>query len=157
MTQPLSNTDSKASLKRTSLTPLLKHSNWVELSMSIHTIGSNKNVEKKEKEKDTFAEMSSKKRTVSVPLKPINLPTIKLNPNVEFIAFGIGNIIGSFFGSMVISASFSRSGLNNEMRGHTQVSSLLQSIICLFCLLFLMPLLSITKCGISISCRNICT
>ena len=98
----------------------------------------------KEEEKDSFAEMSSKKgkKDDEVPEKPASLPSINLDPDVEFLAFGVCNLVGSFFGSQVISASFSRSGLNNEMNGHTIISALIQAIICLLCLLFLMPLLA---------------
>eukprot|EP01083_Nonionella_stella_P024434 67463_1 len=81
------------------------------------------------------------------PTKPLDLPPIEVSPNMEFMAYGIANVLGSFFSSQVISASFSRSALNFEMNGHTQMSSVIQGIICLLCLLFLMPLLSpLPKC-----------
>merc|ERR1712154_386566 len=48
---------------------------------------------------------------------------------------------------MGISASFSRTALNYEMNGQTRVASFFRVIICLLCLLFLMPLLSpLPKC-----------
>ena len=46
-----------------------------------------------------------------------------------------------------VTASFSRSALNFEIEGHTQVSSIIQAFICLLCLFFLMPLLApLPKC-----------
>eukprot|EP01083_Nonionella_stella_P142994 443512_1 len=108
------------------------------------------------KETDTFsmqsesAASSDDEDDVSIdkpPIKPLDLPPIKLSPNVEFIAFGIANLLGSFFSSQAVSASFSRSALNFDMNGHTQISSVIQATICLLCLLFLMPLLSpLPKC-----------
>ena len=84
---------------------------------------------------------------IKPPEKPFPLPPIDLNANMEFIAFGIANLLGSFFSSQVISASFSRSALNFEMNGVSQLSSILQAFVCLLCLLFLMPLLSpLPKC-----------
>jgi len=81
------------------------------------------------------------------PIKPLTLPPIDVNANMEFIAYGMANLVGAFFSSQVISASFSRSALNVEMNGHSQFSSFVRVIICVFCLLFLMPLLSpLPKC-----------
>eukprot|EP01083_Nonionella_stella_P009250 26737_1 len=47
--------------------------------------------------------------------KPINLPPVDVDANMEFMAYGIANLIGSMFSSQLISASFSRTALNYEM------------------------------------------
>jgi len=74
--------------------------------------------------------------------KPIAQPPVRLDANKEFIAYGLANFVGAFFQTQLVSASFSRSALNFEMGGHTQLSSLIQAVVCLLCLLLLMPLLS---------------
>ena len=95
----------------------------------------------------TPAQKADLQKTLKPPTKPVSLPPIDLSANMEFIAFGICNLLGSFFSSQVISASFSRSALNFEMNGISQMSSIVQALICLLCLLFLMPLLSpLPKC-----------
>ena len=76
------------------------------------------------------------------PPRPEPLPSVQLNADTELLAYGAANLIGALFGSYVASGSFSRTGLNYEMRGRTQVSSLIQAFVCLLCLLFLMPLLA---------------
>ena len=77
----------------------------------------------------------------------ISLVPIKLNANKEFIAYGITNVLSSFFKSFVVSGSFGRSALNMDMEGHTQISSIIQGIFSMMSLLFLMPLLkSLPKC-----------
>lgn len=84
----------------------------------------------------------SKHRGDNKPVEPESLCPIELDANQELIAFAVSNLIGCFFGAYVCSGSFSRSGLNYEMGGHTQISTLIQAILCLFCLSFLMPLLA---------------
>merc|ERR1719458_1919660 len=66
---------------------------------------------------------------------------------MEFIAYGMANMLGCFFSGMIVSGSFSRSALKYEMNACTQIASAVQALICLLCLLFLMPLLSpLPKC-----------
>ena len=163
ITSPMDNSEINAKPKtktnnvhQTAKTPLLdaedvNTQNSIEMSItstSAHNapfLSGTAQERKQEQEKDTFVMMSDKKQTVEdeeEPERPTRLPSILLNPDIEFLAFGIGNVVGSFFGSMVTSGSFSRSGLNYDMNGHTQISGLLQAIICLTCLLFLMPLLA---------------
>ena len=79
--------------------------------------------------------------------KPLEPVPITLDANKEFIAYGITNIIGSFFSSFVVSGSFGRTALNYDMEGHSQVSGIIQGIFSTLALLFLMPLLSpLPKC-----------
>merc|ERR1712176_172988 len=40
------------------------------------------------------------------PPKPLNLSRIELNANCEFVAYGISNVIGSFFSAFAVSGSF---------------------------------------------------
>merc|ERR1719277_925337 len=81
------------------------------------------------------------------PVKPLQLASIKVSPNMEFIAYGMANMLGCFFSGMIVSGSFSRSALKYEMNACTQVASGIQAFICLMCLLFLMPLLApLPKC-----------
>ncbi len=61
---------------------------------------------------------------------------------MEFMTYGIANLFGSMFSSQLISASFSRTALNYEMNGQTRIAGLIRVIICVLCLLFLMPFLS---------------
>merc|ERR1712045_380880 len=77
----------------------------------------------------------------------MEMAPIDVNANMEFIAYGIANLFGSWFSSQLISASFSRTALNYEMNGQTRVASFFRVIICVLCALFLMPLLSpLPKC-----------
>eukprot|EP01084_Bolivina_argentea_P282924 484416_1 len=110
-----------------------------------HQIGfhhENDNCEESDDDKVAQSELSDNQ-----PIKPISLAEVELNANMEFIAYGIADIIGCFFSAMIVSASFSRSALNYEMNGCTQISSIVQAIIGLFCLFFLMSLLApLPKC-----------
>jgi len=80
-------------------------------------------------------------------INPIKLAPIDVDANMEFMAYGIANLFGSFFSSQLISASFSRTALNAEMNGQTRVAGFLRAVLCVLCALFLMPLLSpLPKC-----------
>jgi len=63
-----------------------------------------------------------------------------IDANQELVALGTSNIAGSFFQSFPISASFSRSAINNEMGARTNLSGLFTAILVLLTLLFLTPL-----------------
>jgi len=79
--------------------------------------------------------------------KPMDMAPIDVNANMEFMAYGVANLFGSWFSSQLISASFSRTALNYEMNGQTRIASFFRVIICVLCALFLMPLLSpLPKC-----------
>ena len=82
--------------------------------------------------------------------KPMPIPSLKLDANSEFVAYGLSNLVGSFFGAMVVSASYSRSALNFEMNAVTPFSQIVQALICTLCLLVAMPALSpLPKCVLS--------
>lgn len=110
----------------------------------------NKNQDGKKGEADFIAKANAQiedEENRERPEKPLSLPPVALNANLEFIAFGLTNMIGSFFHSQVVSASFSRSALNFEMNGHSQITSVIQAVIGLLSLLYLMPFLSpLPKC-----------
>merc|ERR1712218_463444 len=101
-----------------------------------------------QKTKDTYqSQLSKYNLTQNINDKPLNLPPIDVNANMEFMAYGIANLFGSMFSSQLISASFSRTALNYEMNGQTRIASFFRVIIILFCLFFLMPFLSpLPKC-----------
>ena len=64
----------------------------------------------------------------------------ELNPNKELVALGLSNMVGSFFQSYPITASFSRSAIYMEARSRTNMATLVTAIIVLCTLLFLTPL-----------------
>jgi len=81
------------------------------------------------------------------PARPLPLAPIAVDSNMEFVAYGVANLLGSMFSSQLISASFSRTALNYETNAQTRVAGLLRAVVCLLCALFLMPLLSpLPKC-----------
>ena len=67
--------------------------------------------------------------------KPLRLPNLRLSANGEFIAYGMANMIGSFFGAQAVSASFSRSALNFEMNGMTSISQVFSLYFLFVCIL----------------------
>ncbi|XP_067127900.1 prestin-like [Centruroides vittatus] len=64
-----------------------------------------------------------------------------INCNQELIALGIANIFGTFFSCIPATASLSRSNVQSESGGKTQLVSLVNCIGLLFVLLFLAPIL----------------
>lgn len=64
----------------------------------------------------------------------------ELNPNKELVALGLSNMVGSFFQSYPITASFSRSAIYMEARSRTNMATLVTALIVLCTLLFLTPL-----------------
>jgi len=63
-----------------------------------------------------------------------------LNPNKELVALGLSNMVGSFFQSYPITASFSRSSIYAEARARTNMATVVTALIVLCTLLFLTPL-----------------
>ena len=63
----------------------------------------------------------------------------KLSANKELIAFGMGNIIGSFFSSYTSTGSFARSAINKEMGAQTAMANVFAALFILLTLLFLTP------------------
>ena len=66
----------------------------------------------------------------------------KTDANQEMIALGVANIVGSFFGSMPISASFGRSSVQSSSGVQTPMANIYAGVLVLLALGFLMPSLS---------------
>lgn len=66
--------------------------------------------------------------------------TYKIEPNQELIALGLTNVVGSLFQSYPVTASFSRSAINEEAGGKTGVSAIVSAFIVMLTLLFLTPI-----------------
>lgn len=64
----------------------------------------------------------------------------KLDANKELIAFGLGNIAGSFFSSYTSTGSFSRSAINKEVGAKTTMSNLIAALFILLTLFFFTPI-----------------
>ncbi|KAI0333331.1 sulfate anion transporter [Cubamyces sp. BRFM 1775] len=63
-----------------------------------------------------------------------------ISPNRELVAFGAGNIVGSFVpGTLPAYGSITRSKLNGDLGGRTQMASLVCSTIVLLATFFLLP------------------
>ncbi|KAL5013174.1 hypothetical protein ScPMuIL_007444 [Solemya velum] len=62
-----------------------------------------------------------------------------INSNQELVALGVSNVIASFFASYVASASLSRSLVQDNVGGKTQVAGLVSSVLLLVVLLVLAP------------------
>ncbi|MGI8384908.1 SulP family inorganic anion transporter [Robertmurraya sp. P23] len=60
----------------------------------------------------------------------------KINPNRELKALGLANVFGSFFQILPINGSFSRSAVNHQSGGATQMVSVFTGILILITLLF---------------------
>jgi len=74
----------------------------------------------------------------------------KINANQELYAYSFAHMAGSFFQSHVVSASFSRTALNNELDGRTQASSMIQGSTIMICLLLITkPIEKLPKCVLS--------
>tara|TARA_R110001592_G_scaffold77570_3_gene233371 strand:+ start:1535 stop:3259 length:1725 start_codon:yes stop_codon:yes gene_type:complete len=63
-----------------------------------------------------------------------------IDPNQELIALGASNMIGSFFQSYSVTASFSRSAINYEAGAKSTVASMISVVMVALTLLFLTPL-----------------
>ena len=63
----------------------------------------------------------------------------RINLNREYIALGIAKLLSSFFGSLLSAGSFNRTILAYKIGGKTQITSIVSSIIILFTILFLTP------------------
>lgn len=74
----------------------------------------------------------------------------KIDSNQELYAYALSHLSGCFFQSHVVSASFSRTAINNALDGATQVSSMIQCSTVMLCLLFLTaPLEVLPTCVLS--------
>ena len=66
-----------------------------------------------------------------------------VNPNQELIAIGSSNLLGSFFQSLPISSSFTRSAISEQSGSKTSLSNVFAGIVILLTLLFLTPIFEI--------------
>ncbi len=66
--------------------------------------------------------------------------TDSIDANKELVAVGASNIVGSFFQSYPVTASFSRSAINQESGVKTNLAALFSLILVVLTLLFLTPL-----------------
>lgn len=64
----------------------------------------------------------------------------RIDSNQELVALGTSNIVGSFFQSYPVTASFSRSAINNDTGPKTNISGLISVALVVLTLLFLTPL-----------------
>lgn len=64
----------------------------------------------------------------------------ELDNNQEMIGLGMGNIIGSFFGSYPTTGGFSRSAVNDQAGAKTNLAAIISAILIGLTLLFLTPL-----------------
>ncbi|MGM0901600.1 MAG: SulP family inorganic anion transporter [Bacillota bacterium] len=60
----------------------------------------------------------------------------KIYPNQELKAFGLANLIGACFHSFPISGSFSRTAVNKEAGGYSQLTSVITGLLVLVTILF---------------------
>lgn len=63
-----------------------------------------------------------------------------IDANQELIALGTSNMVGSFFQSYPVTASFSRSAISNDVGGKTNLFAIFSIIMVVLTLLFLTPL-----------------
>ncbi len=63
-----------------------------------------------------------------------------IDANQELVALGTSNIVGSFFQAYPVTASFSRSAINNDLDVKTNISGLVSIVLVVITLLFLTPL-----------------
>lgn len=63
----------------------------------------------------------------------------KISNNKEFIALGLSDIIGSFFGAFHTTGGFSRSAVNEQAGANTNFANVISGFVLLITLLFLTP------------------
>ena len=84
--------------------------------------------------------MCQKKIPFSNPLEKFILTkSKKIKLNREYVSLGLAKIISSFFGSMLSAGSFNRTILAYKIGGKTQITGIVSSIIILFTILYLTP------------------
>ncbi len=64
----------------------------------------------------------------------------KLDSNQELIGLGMGNIVGSFFSAFPTTGGFSRSAVNEQLGGRTNLAAIISASLVILTLLFLTPL-----------------
>ena len=74
---------------------------------------------------------------MAIKLEPYQPKKIKLDR--EYMSLGLSKIISSFFGSMLSAGSFNRTILAYKIGGKTQITGIVSSIVILFTILYLTP------------------
>ena len=64
----------------------------------------------------------------------------EINANQELIGLGLGNVVGSFFGSFPTTGGFSRSAINDQAGAQTNLAAIISAALVALTLLFLTPL-----------------
>jgi MFS superfamily sulfate permease-like transporter len=64
---------------------------------------------------------------------------MQLSPNRELIALGVANLVGSCFMAIPAFGGYGRSKVNKSTGGTSPMSSILLSIITVFCVVFMLP------------------
>ncbi|XP_032674737.1 solute carrier family 26 member 10 isoform X2 [Odontomachus brunneus] len=77
--------------------------------------------------------------TVSMALIFAQKLSYEIDSNQEFLAMGFSNVVGSFFSCMPISASLSRSLIQQAVGGRTQIASVVSCLLLLVILLWIGP------------------
>ncbi|XP_076677233.1 prestin isoform X2 [Andrena cerasifolii] len=77
--------------------------------------------------------------TISMALIFAQKLNYKINSNQELLAMGLSNVFGSFFSCMPVSASLSRSLIQQTVGGRTQIASVISCFILLTILLWIGP------------------
>ncbi|KAL5011786.1 hypothetical protein ScPMuIL_010337 [Solemya velum] len=73
-----------------------------------------------------------------------------IDANQELVAYGFGNIFGSFFSCYPFAASVSRSSVHDSTGGKTQIASVVAAVLVLIVILLIGPLFeSLPKCVLS--------
>jgi len=78
--------------------------------------------------------------SISISKKFSQIDGYALNNSQEFLALGLANLIGSFFGAYPATGSFSRTAVKYNTGGKTQFSAIIAGLVVLCALLFLTPL-----------------
>lgn len=66
----------------------------------------------------------------------------KHSPNVELIGLGIGNIIGSFFGTIPATGAIARTATNIRFGARSQIAAIIHALAVLLIMLFAAPVIS---------------
>jgi sulfate permease, SulP family len=64
----------------------------------------------------------------------------EIDANQELVALGLGNVVGSFFGSFPTTGGFSRSAVNDQAGAKTNLAAIISALLVALTLLFLTPL-----------------
>jgi MFS superfamily sulfate permease-like transporter len=68
-----------------------------------------------------------------------HIKNVNLSANRELVALGVANIVGGLFMALPAFGGYGRSKVNASTGGRTPMSSVILSIITVFCILFFLP------------------